>query len=199
MPAVVLASASAARARLLGAAGVAFDTIPAAIDEAALRAALRAEGASAGDAAIALAELKATRVASASGADVLVLGSDQILTLDGDWLEKPADLAAARRQLDALNGRRHELWTAAVGVRDGRRVWHVVREARLWLRPCSAAFLDAYVARMGEALLGSLGAYHVEGSGAQLFARIDGDLFAIQGLPLLDVLEFLRGHGALER
>jgi nucleoside triphosphate pyrophosphatase len=198
-PAVILASASPARARLLRAAGVEVAQRPAAIDEEAVRAALQVEGVGPGDAAVALAELKAGRVAGQAPADAIVLGADQILSYDDRWLVKPADLAEARAQLEQLSGRRHELATAVVAFRNGARIWHQLRVARLWLRPCTSGFLDAYLQAVGETALTSVGAYQIEGLGAQLFARIEGDPFAIQGLPLLEVLEFLRAQEVLAR
>jgi septum formation protein len=197
-PKVVLASASAARAQLLVAAGVAFEQRPAAIDEAALREALKAEGAAATEAAIALAELKAQHVAR-DKPDAVVLGADQILTCGERWFDKPRDRAAARAQLGGLDGRRHELATAVVGYRGGVRVWHHVAVPRLWLRRCSREFVDAYFEAIGETAQTSVGAYQIEGLGAQLLARIEGDHFAVLGLPLLEVLEFLRAQGVLVR
>ncbi len=198
-PPLILASASAARARLLRAAGISVQVRPAAIDEATVREALQAEQVAPGDAAVALAELKAGRVASQAPAEAIVLGADQILSCEGRWFAKPETLAQARAQIEQLAGRRHELATAVVAVRDGARIWHQVAIARLWLRPCSSAFIDAYLAAVGETALASVGAYQIEGLGAQLLARIEGDPFAIQGLPLLELLEFLRVQGVLAR
>jgi septum formation protein len=198
-PAVILASASPARSRLLRAAGVEVTQRPAAIDEETVRAALQAEGVAPGAAAVALAELKAERIAGGAPAGALVLGADQILSCEDRWLGKPADLAEARAQLEQLAGRRHELATAVVAFRNGDRIWHQLSIARLWLRACSGSFLDGYLSAIGEAALTSVGAYQVEGLGAQLLARIEGDQFAIQGLPLLEVLEFLRAQGVLTR
>ena len=198
-PLVILASASPTRSRLLRAAGVRAEVLPAAVDEAAVRDALQAEQVPPVEAAVALAELKAGRVAGQAPAEAIVLGADQILSCEGRWFAKPETLAEARAQLEQLAGRRHELATAVVALRNGARVWHQVAIARLWLRPCSGGFLDAYLAAVGEAALASVGAYHIEGLGAQLFARIEGDPFAIQGLPLLELLEFLRAQGVLAR
>lgn len=186
------------RARILAAAGVPADQRPAAVDEAGVKDALRSEAVAPGDAALALAELKARRIASQTPT-ALVLGADQILTCEGRWFDKPHDRAEARAQLQALAGKRHELWTAAIVVRDDARLWHHIAQARLWLRPCSDAFLDAYLDAVGDLALQSVGAYQIEGLGAQLFTRMEGDRFAILGLPLLELLECLRVQGVLMR
>jgi septum formation protein len=196
---VVLASRSAARARLLAAAGVAVEIAPADIDEAALREALAAERVATVDAAVVLAEMKARRIAPAVPRDAIVLGCDQLLEVEGAWLDKPVDRAAARCQLCRLRGKTHLLATAVVAFRGGARVWHHVAAPRLRLRAFSDEFLDAYLERAGPELLGSVGAYQIEGLGVQLIASVEGDQFAVQGLPLLPVLEFLREQGALPR
>lgn len=192
-PAVVLASASAVRSGLLSAAGVPFTTAAAHVDEDEVKRAFRAEGAEAVDAATALAEMKARRIAAAHPG-ALVIGADQILTLGPDWFDKPADMDHARAHLRALGGQAHGLATAAVVVRDGERIWHHATTPRLVMRPLSDSFIDGYLARIGEEALTSVGAYQLEGLGAQLFARIDGDFFTILGLPLLPLLAFLREH-----
>jgi septum formation protein len=194
---LVLASRSPARARLLRAAGLAFTQAEALVDEASLRETLRAEGVLVEDAAVALAEVKAGFVARRSPPDAIVLGADQLLEVEGEWLEKPADAAAARRQLDRLRGRRHRLVSGLVAFRGGGRIWHHVDVARLWVRACSDDFLDAYVAAAGPDILGCVGAYQLEGLGAQLMARVEGAHFTVQGLPLLPVLQFLRDQGVL--
>jgi septum formation protein len=191
---LVLASASAVRARLLSAAGIAFEQHPAAVDEAELKASMRADGAAPEDAAIALAELKAMRI-SARAPDALVIGVDQILDCDGVWFDKPADRAAAAASLAALSGRAHGLVSAACVVRDGVRLWHAVDRATLHMRALDAGFIAAYLAAAGPQVLASVGVYQLEGLGAHLFTRIDGDYFTILGLPLLPLLAYLREHG----
>lgn len=188
---LILASRSAARAALLERARVPFEAMAAAVDEAAVKAAMLAEGAPARDVADALAELKAQRVAMRRP-DRLVLGADQVLVCEGRLLDKPVDRADARAQLAGLRGREHRLLSAAVVFEAGRPVWRHVGRADLVMWPFSDAFLDRYLEAEGEAVLASVGGYRLEDGGAQLFSRVTGDLFTIMGLPLLELLAFLR-------
>jgi len=197
-PLVILASGSKTRLTLLEQAGLIVDADPAAVDEQEMKAAFQAERAPAEACAEALAELKAIRV-SQRHPGALVIGADQMLDLDGVWFDKPADLDHARAHLQTLRGRTHRLVTAAVVAQNGSRLWHTIETARLTMRPFSDAFLNEYLRRQGPAVLSSVGAYQLEGLGAQLFARIDGDFFTILGLPLLPLLGFLRDHGALSK
>jgi septum formation protein len=196
MKAVVLASSSPTRRHLLAAAGVSFEVDPPNLDEAEIRASLRGEGANGARAAETLAELKAVRV-SRRKPGRLVLGADQILDLDGTWLEKPPDRDAARRQLQSLRGTSHQLLGCQCVVRDGERLWHYHDRARLTMRAFSDTFLDYYLSAAGAELTESVGAYRLEGLGVQLFERIEGEFFAILGLSLLPLLSFLRGHGVV--
>lgn len=194
MSELILASSSSTRQRLLRAAGVAFSTEAAAVDETAVLESLAAAKVRGRDAADLLAELKALKV-SGRRAGVFVIGADQVLTCDGRFFSKPETVAAARAQLLQLSGKTHVLSSAVCVARDGAIVWRDVQEARLTMRALSDAFLDAYLAQAGADILGSVGAYHMEGLGIQLFSRIDGDTFTILGLPLLPLLDFLRTHG----
>lgn len=193
---VILASASPARAALLGNAGVAIETRPARVDEAAIKAAMLAEDAPPRDIADMLAECKAVRV-SQRAPGRLVIGADQVLVLDGGMHDKAPDRAAAAVKLAALAGRRHTLMSAAVIALDGEPIWRHVGTAHLTMRPLSPATIAWYLDAAGDAVLGSVGCYHLEGLGAQLFARVEGDYFTILGLPLLEILGFLRARGML--
>lgn len=183
---------------MLQAAGVAIEVVPPRVDESELKIALKGQGAEPADVAIGLAELKALQV-SRRHPGRLVLGADQMLDCDGAWFDKPESPAAARDQLLALRGRTHRLTSAAVLARDGARIWHHAAAARLAMRGFTEAFLDGYLAEAGEAVLSSVGAYQLEGLGAQMFERIEGDYFVILGLPLLPVLNILREQNALPR
>ena len=196
MSALVLASSSDIRARMLAAAGVDAIIDPAAIDEARIKAGSQAAGGDAGSCAQLLAEAKAEHIAGRHRG-ALVLGADQILECDGRWFDKPRDLEEARAQLQALSGRTHRLITAAAVVRDSAVLWRAIETARLTMRRVSEAFLDRYLAAMGKRVLATVGGYELEGLGAQLMTRVEGDYFAILGLPLLPLLAFLREDGAL--
>ncbi|EWY40579.1 septum formation protein Maf [Skermanella stibiiresistens SB22] len=188
---VVLASASQARRAMLENAGVAVIAQPAAVDEEEIKHSFAAAGFKAEEAAEALAELKATRVASRLPG-VLVLGADQMLDHDGSWFDKPADRAEAKRHLQALRGGKHRLVSSVVAVMNGQRQWHHTDSATLTMRQFSDDFIDRYLDEMGDAVLTSVGAYQLEGLGSQLFNRIEGDYFTILGMPLLPVLDYLR-------
>ena len=190
---LILASASKSRATLLRSAGVSVEIIPAHADEDAVKASLKAEDATAAQCAETLAELKAIQV-SQRHHNALVIGADQMLECDGVWFDKPADMAGARNHLVNLRGKTHALPTAVAVALNGARIWHHVAIPRLTMRPFTAAFIDTYLALAGAAVLTSVGAYQLEGPGAQLFSRIDGDFFTILGLPLLELLAFLREH-----
>jgi len=192
----ILASASPIRARLLAAAGVSFEVAPARIDEPALRAALQGRGAAAAEAAEALAEAKAVEV-SGRWPGRLVIGADQILDCDGAWLEKPRTREAARRDLVRLRGRAHRQVTAVCLVRDRSRRWGRVETVGLSVRDFSDRFLEAYLDAGGADILGCPGAYQLEGPGVQLFSAVEGDYFAVLGLPLLPLIEALRRHRVL--
>lgn len=194
-PLLILASQSQSRRSMLEAAGVRFEAMPARIDEEAVTAGLR--GLPVRDVACRLAELKALKLANRHPGR-LVLGSDSMLELEpGEWLEKPGTRDGLKAQLLALRGRTHRLVSAAAIVRDGQVLWRHVEVATLAVREFSTEWLEQYLALAGDAVLESVGGYHLEGLGVQLFTRVDGDQFVVRGLPLLAVLGWLREAGEL--
>ena len=195
MPApLILASTSPTRRRVLENAGLDFEVAAPGVDEEEIKLSLKATGASGAQIAETLAELKANRI-SAKAEGALVIGADQILSCNGVLFDKPPDMDHARAQLQALRGKPHELLTAVCVAKNGGWVWHHNAVARLTMRQFSDDFLDEYLARAGEDVLGSVGVYRLEGLGSHLFSRIDGDFFTILGLPLLPLLGFLRENG----
>ena len=191
---LILASASSARRRVLEGARVPFGQQPSGVDETALKKALGRDAPEILARALALAKAEAV---SARRPEACVLGADQVLECEGRLFDKPRDRGEARAQLLALRGRGHRLVNGLALVRAGRILWQYDDEARLWMREFSDDFLDDYIAGAEPEILESVGAYRLEGRGAQLFARIEGDFFSILGLPLLPLLDALRREGIL--
>jgi septum formation protein len=195
MKPVVLASKSAARAALLRGASLEIEQIDAGVDEALIKRGLVGRGASPREVAHVLAEEKAK--AGSLQADGLVIGADQTLDLEGVLYDKPATPAEARSHLLAFRGRTHHLHSGLAVAVAGELIFTAVESAGLTVRAFSDAWLDTYLEQVGETVLGSVGAYHLEGAGAQLFERIEGDYFTVLGLPLMTLLRVLREQGAI--
>jgi len=193
IPQIVLASASRARTRMLKDAGVRHLCDPADIDEAAIKQNWlgSVEG---------LAQklaLEKALVVSARHGGALVIGSDQVLAVADEILDKPGATQHAKEQLKYLRGREHRLISAVSIVCNGEELWSFYDHADLKMRNFSDAFLQDYLQRVGQDVISSVGAYHLEGLGAQLFESVEGDFFTVLGLPLINVLNFLRLRGAL--
>ena len=196
MARIILASASPARQAILSHAGIAFDAIPAHIDERAVEAPLQKAGKSPGEIALALAEAKAIGLGRGDRA-AFVIGADQTMELSGERFSKPQTMEAARSQLVKLAARTHVLHSGVVGVHKGVVAWRHLDSAAMTMRALSLGDIGAYLDRVGAAALTSVGAYQIEGPGIQLFDKIEGDYFTILGLPLLPLLKWLRDEGAL--
>jgi len=189
---LILASKSVGRRQALLHSGVPFEIIPADVDERTIES--RLDGADADAIALALARSKALAI-SADGR--LVLGADQVASCEGRIFGKPADMREAETLLRFLSGRRHRLHSAIALARGGAVVFATVGVADLTMRALSEDFIATYLAAVGDAALTSAGAYQIEGLGAQLFSKVEGDYWTIMGLPLLALLEALRREGAL--
>ena len=190
---LILASGSAIRKQILDGAGLSYEVITRPVDEAAIKDAMLFDNARLRDIADALAEAKAMRVSRQEAG--LVIGADQIMVMDKTLFDKPRDMDEARRRLISMRGKKHELIGAVVICENGAPVWRHISKTKLWVRDFSDDFLDWYIETEGEALMKSVGAYRFEGPGSQLFERVEGGFFAILGLDLLPVLDYLRSRG----
>ena len=191
---LILASQSPARQALLANAGIPFEAIPADIDE---RAVQKDSGLAApGEIASLLAREKALSVSSQMPGR-FVVGADQTLALGNQLFSKPAGRAQAAEQLRALAGSTHELHSAIAVAQGGRILFADVSIAQMTMRRLDESEIEAYLDQAGEAVTTSVGAYQLEGLGVHLFERIDGDHFTILGLPLLQLLAFLRSEKLL--
>ena len=193
---MILASTSPTRLAMLRAAGLDPTPIAPRVDEATIREALTAEGASPRDIADALAEMKARKVAEKHPTD-LVFGCDQVLALDRETFAKPETPDDARQQLKHLRGKTHKLLSALVIYENAEPVWRHVSEARLTMHDVSDAYIDDYIQRNWHSIRHSVGAYKVEEEGIRLFSAITGDHFTILGLPLLPLLAWMRNRGMI--
>lgn len=195
MSALILATTSLTRIDMLTNAGVIFEARGSGVDEDALKSDLMARGAGPSGVAMALAEAKA--VAVSRSAPGVVIGADQTLDFQGRLFDKVSTVSLAKERLAVMRGADHWLHTAVAVAEKGEIVWSALESPRLWLRCFSDDYLDAYLARNGEKVLSSVGCYQLEGEGAQLFERIEGDYFSVLGLPLLPLLAHLRSRGIL--
>lgn len=190
---LILASASQGRAQILRDAGLVFEIKPANVDESAIREIFAAGGTAPDpiDVAEILARTKAETI-SADYPDALVIGADQVLSVEGRIFEKPIDMDAARETLLQLSGKVHLLHAALSIAVAGETIWHTTDRAALTMRAISPEFIGRYLAAAGKQVCQSVGAYQLESLGSHLFERIDGDYFTILGLPLLPLLQVLR-------
>ena len=192
---IILASGSASRRALLAGAGVDAESIKPNVDEDTAKAAMREDGMSVRDQAMQLAEMKAVKVSRTKPG--VVIRGDQMLNLEGEAFDKPGDLDAAASHLRKLSGKSHTLETAIVIAENGEPIWRHLARPKLTVRTLSNAFIESYIEACGPALLSTVGAYQLEGMGAQIFSEIEGDYFSILGLPLLPLLDYFRVRGLL--
>lgn len=194
---IILASGSASRRSLLTGAGVQAQSIKPNLDEEAAKLAMRKDGLSVSNQAMQLAEMKAIKISSQVGG--LVIGGDQMLNLEGEPFDKPVNLEGASKHLKKLSGKTHTLETAIVIAEQGVPVWRHLARPHLTVRTLSDSYIASYIQSCGPPLLTTVGAYQLEGLGAQLFSKIEGDYFSILGLPLLPLLDYLRIRDVLEQ
>ncbi|AIK97056.1 Maf family protein [Candidatus Odyssella acanthamoebae] len=195
-PTLILASQSSSRAKILKNADIFFKAVPSAVDEGEIKSRAKGKGWSIQETALELARAKARVVTQIYPQDYII-GADQMMQCDGRWFDKAASLQEAKDQLRFIQAKLHTLPSACVIFRQGQEIWSTVVTPELAVRPLSDAFIDAYVARLGDEILRSVGCYQVEGLGAQLFEEIKGDIFTIMGLPLLSLMAELRRLGIL--
>ena len=193
---IILASQSASRKAMLGAADVAFTAIPADVDERGIEASLGE--ANPDQVALALAEAKALAV-SAGQPGALVLGSDSLVDVEGRRFDKPRDRDDAAAHLRFFSGKVMRLHSAAALARDGRIVWSGGAVASLHVHELSEQFISGYLDAEWPAVAGCVGVFRIEARGVHLFRQIEGDHFTVLGMPLLKVLTALRDLGELPR
>ena len=191
---LILASGSPTRRAMLANAGLNFEVIAASVDEDSLKHAAKAEQLSGLDAATMIAKMKAQQI-SAQHPEAYVIGADQLLVQSDDWFSKPETRDEAKATLRALSGHTHHLVTVGVVYQQGRRLWHHGESPSVSIRSLDDDEIDAYLDHLGNAMTATPGVYMIERLGAQIISKIQGCPYAVLGLPLLQLMAFLRDHG----
>jgi septum formation protein len=191
---IILASASKIRGKILRAAGIKFSMLNSELDEEKARNSLMEF--SPRQISLELARLKSEKI-SRRHPEAMTIGADQVLGFKDRIFNKPASRAEAEEQLSVLRNATHTLYSAMSCAIGGIEVWSHCSEARLTMRDFSAEFLSSYLDGNPADYLSSVGAYKLEETGIQLFKKIEGDYFAILGLPILPLLGFLRQRGII--
>ena len=191
---LILASQSAIRLELLRNAGLKVRAVQPQVDETAIKARCRDAGNSTEQASVLLALAK-SRGVSSNEPNALVVGADQILDFEGDWLDKPRNRADAEDQLRRLSDHTHRLVTGICLVRSEEEVWRHSEAATLSMVALDEPAIDRYLDAVGDNAYDSVGAYQIERHGIGLFRYISGDHFSILGLPLLPLIHALRARG----
>jgi septum formation protein len=194
---IILASKSPARQMVLRNTGIPFDVVVSHVDETPIKKSFEERNKTIAETAMALADAKAEKV-SAEHPDAYVIGADQILGLEGEGFDKPKSMEEAAERLQLFAGKTHHLHNAACIYQGGKCIWRYAETPALTMRQLQHGEINLYLQQAGEKVLGSVGAYMLEGHGARLFEKIEGDYFAILGLPLLPLTEFLRSEELID-
>ncbi|MCJ8323878.1 MAG: Maf-like protein [Rhizobiales bacterium] len=192
---LILASNSQGRKALLTGADIKFKAHAANIDEAIIKTRNQSLGFPPAQTAQDLADAKALFV-SKQYPSKLTLGSDQVCHLNGDIIDKPGSTDRLFAHIEKLNGKTHILTSAISIAQNGKIIFRYSDDAHLTMYNLSADEIKNYVNRASEQVVNAAGGYHLEAIGVQLFKNIDGSYFTILGLPLLPLIEFLRGSKA---
>ena len=186
-----LASNSKTRGKLLKNAKIRFLRIDHGVDEDEVKISLQNQSPT--EIAIKISELKATQPNPENKED-LVIGSDQVLDLEGKLFNKAVDLNEAKLQLAELSGKKHNLITSTVIVQNKSIIWRHLDKSTLWMRDLSTNEIDNYLKEVDKSILNLVGVYAIEQEGIKLFEKIEGDFFSIQGLSVIPLINFLKQH-----
>ena len=189
-----LASKSETRGKLLKNAKISFSRIDHGVDEDEVKISLQNQSPT--EIAVKLSELKATQPNPENKED-LVIGSDQVLDLEGKLFNKARDLEEAKLQLIELSGKKHSLITSTVIAQNKNIIWRHLDKSILVMRTLTANEIDNYLNEVDKSILNLVGVYAIEQEGIKLFEKIDGDFFSIQGLSVTPLINFLRQHNLI--
>ena len=190
---IILASKSKVREEILRKNGIQCVVSPSNIDEDPVKESLLKEGASPEIISKNLAELKANKV-SQKNYDVLVLGADSVIDLDGELISKPENRIEAFNILKKLNGKKHSLISSVCISKNGSMTWNYTDKAYLTMKNFSDKKLAEYLEKITDEALYAYNVYQIEGEGRNLFISIEGDENTIMGLPIIDIKKYLGNY-----
>ena len=190
---LILASKSKVRKEILDKNNIFAQVQPSSVDEDPIKQSLLNENASPEIISKNLAELKASRV-SQKNFNVLVLGADSVIDLDGELISKPQNREDALSILKKLNGKKHNLVSSVCISKNGSMIWNHTDKATLTMKKFSDKELEEYLSKISDESLYAYNVYQIEGEGKNLFLKIDGDKNTIMGLPIKKIQEYLNNY-----
>ena len=190
---IILASKSEVRRKILEKNGINCIVSPANIDEDLIKNSLSKDGASPELISKNLAELKANKI-SQKNPNVLVLGADSVIDLNGQLISKPESREEALKILKILNGRKHNLVSSVCISNNGKMIWNYSDKAILTMKELSDEELKDYLSKISDEALYAYNVYQIEGEGKKLFSNIEGDENTIMGLPVEKIKEYLNNY-----
>ena len=190
---LILASKSKVRKEILDNNNIISSVEPSNLNEDVVKESLLKEKASPELISISLAELKANKVSQKKN-DVLVLGADSVIDLDGELISKPENREQAMKILRKLNGKSHNLISSVCISKNGSMVWKHTDKATLTMKNMNENDLKDYLAKISDDKLFAYNVYQIEGEGRKLFSNIEGDENTIMGLPIMKIKEYLSNY-----
>ena len=190
---LILASKSKVRKEILDKNNIHADVHPSSVDEDTIKQSLLNENATPEIISKNLAELKASKV-SQKNFDVLVLGADSVIDLEGELISKPQSREEALSILKKLNGKKHNLVSSVCISKNGSMIWNHTDKATLTMKKLSDKELEEYLSKISDESLFAYNVYQIEGEGKNLFLKIDGDKNTIMGLPIKKIQEYLNNY-----
>jgi len=190
---IILASKSKVREKKIKKNGIQCIVFPSNIDEDPVKESLLNEGASPEIISKNLAELKANKV-SQKNYDILVLGADSVIDLNGELISKPENRIEAFNILKKLNGKKHSLISSVCISKNGSMTWNYTDKAYLTMKNFSDKEIKEYLEKITDEALYAYNVYQIEGEGRNLFISIDGDENTIMGLPIIDIKKYLGNY-----
>jgi len=190
---LILASKSKVRKQILDKNNIATQVQPSTVDEEPIKQSLLKEKVSPEIISKNLAEIKACRV-SQNNFNILVLGADSVIDLNGELISKPENREEAFQILKKLNGKKHNLVSSVCISKNGSMIWNYTDRATLTMKNLSEKDLKQYLSRISDEALYSYNVYQIEGEGKSLFLKIEGDENTIMGLPVKKIKEYLDNY-----